>query len=86
MLDFVFSYTVLMISVHTVEGLSLLANNTAFLEYLAIEDMIVCVIILDVHIAVLGESLKFIFCFHGLFITSTSLNEAKYVVRSMIDL
>ena len=85
MLDFVFSYTVLMMSIHTAEGLSLFISNTAFLKHLAVEDTIIYVIMLDVNIVVLGELFKFMFCIHGLFTTSASLNEAEYIVRSMID-
>ena len=55
MLDFVFSYTVLMMSIHTAEGLSLFISNTAFLKHLAVEDTIIYVIMLDVNIVVLGE-------------------------------
>ena len=85
MFYFVFSYTVLMMSVYTAEGLSLLVCYTAFLEHLAVKDTIVYMIVFDFHIAVLGESFKFMFCLHRLFTTSASLYETEYVVGSMVD-
>ena len=72
-------------SVYITEGLSLFVSNTAFLEHLAVENTILCMIMLDFNVAVLSESFEFIFCLHGLFTTSTSLNEAEYVVGSIVN-
>ena len=72
-----------MMSIYTTEELSLFVSNTAFFEYLSIEDTIVYMIMLDFHVTVLSELLKFMFCLYSLFTTSTSLNEAEYVVSSI---
>ena len=73
-----------MMSIYTTEGLSLFISNTAFLEYLNVEDTIICMVMFNFNVTAFSISLEFILHLYSLFITNASLDKPKYVVRGII--